>query len=457
VAGEVDVTGLTRDLAEAAVATRFDQVNSDVVRRLAVALTDAVGVGLAGSREPAARAARAASGLQAGPAFRHCVLGSHGTTGAGEAAFLNGIACHALDFDDLIQPAGTHPSCHIVPGLLAAAQGRPVSGRAFLEAYLVGIEVEARLGAALAQGPASAWHATGVVGPLSVAAAVAKLLDCTPAQTAHALGIAASCAAGVRANRRTMTKAVHSGLAAQNGLWAALLAREGLSSREDAVECEKGFLDAFGYRADVDRAFLREFGRPWQAGPEGGLVFKPFPCCAAAYPAIIAGLALRAEVNLGAIAAIEVRTTRSAREALGSPSASNAAEARLSLEFCLSAALARGKVGLATFTPDVLDDAFVRSLMAKTSVSTDGDLAKDGKFGTAVVVRLNDGRSAGRRESSDGEVDGGLATEGALRQKFLDCAGLVLGDKAADAYDRLMGIGEADDIWAVMNSVAPSP
>jgi 2-methylcitrate dehydratase PrpD len=457
VAGEVHVTGLTRDLAEAAVATRFDQVKGDVVRRVVVALTDVIGVGLAGSRESAARAARAAACLQPGPAVRQCVLGSRGTTGAREAAFLNGIACHALDFDDLIQPAGSHPSCHIVPGLLAAAQGYSVSGRAFLEAYLVGIELEARLGAALAPGPASAFHAVGVVGPLSVAAAVAKLLDCTPAQTANALGIAASCASGVRANRRTMTKAVHSGLAAQNGLWAALLALEGLGSREDAVECEKGFLDAFGCRADVDPHFLREFGCPWQAGPEGGLVLKPFPCCAAAYSAIIAGLSLREEVDLGAITAIDVRTTRSAREALGAPAASSAAEARLSLEFCLSAALARGKVSLATFTPDVLEDTFVRSLMEKTSVSVDDDLDEEGKFSVTVVVRLKDGRSAYRHESSDGEVDGALATEGALRQKFLDCAGLVLGDRAAAAHDQLMGIGEADDIWAVMSSIAPSP
>jgi 2-methylcitrate dehydratase PrpD len=184
-------------------------------------------------------------------------------------------------------------------------------------------------------------------------------------------------------------------------------------------------------------------------------VFKPFPCCAAAYPAISAVLSVRHEVDPETIESIAVTTTRSVGEALAAPRASNSAEARLSLEYCLAAALARGRVNLTTFSPEALEDRLVRALMGKMSVSIDDAWHPAAKFGVVVAIRSRDGQVRCRRECSDGEVDDRLSSEGALREKFLDCASPILGDKAADAYDHLMAVGEAGDIWDVIDAVIP--
>src|SRR5262249_14371887 len=153
-----------------------------------------------------------------------------------------GAAAHALDYDDVNVAIPGHPSVAILPGLLALAERQRASGRDVSTAFVAGYETACRIGIALLPGHYHlGFHATGTIGSLGAAAACARLLGLSAMARAAALGIAATQAAGLKAQFGTMCKPFHAGKAAQNGLLAARLAARGFTSRDDILECAQGF------------------------------------------------------------------------------------------------------------------------------------------------------------------------------------------------------------------------
>src|SRR5262249_29296070 len=154
-----------------------------------------------------------------------------------DAALVNGVAAHALDFDDCSNAFDGHPSAPILPGLFALADAMPVSGRDFIAAYVAGFETETRIARAANHCHFDkGWHSTATLGVFGAAAAAAQLLGLSDAQTATALAIAASLSSGLKANFGTMTKPLHVGRCAQNGVTAATLAREGVTANHAVFE-----------------------------------------------------------------------------------------------------------------------------------------------------------------------------------------------------------------------------
>jgi 2-methylcitrate dehydratase PrpD len=202
-------------------------------QRAAAAVCDTIGVALAGVVEPAARIVR---DVIDGQGDCH-VLGTSRRAGAADAALANGVAAHALDFDDMCFVSMAHPSCALVPAALAAAESSSASGSALLDGYIVGFEVECRLGSVMnpRHYHSRGWHCTSSIGTVGAAAAASRVMGLTTDQTAHAVGIAASLACGLKENIGTMTKPLHAGMAARNGVTAALLARGGFTASEDAL------------------------------------------------------------------------------------------------------------------------------------------------------------------------------------------------------------------------------
>src|SRR6202140_1672929 len=196
--------------------------------RAAVAVCDTIGVALAGAHEPAAQMVRAMVTADSHGPCR--IVGTADRAGAGEAALANGVAAHALDYDDMCFISMAHPSCALVPAALAAAELADASGRRLLDAYVVGFEVECRLG--MVMNPrhyhTRGWHCTSSIGTLGAAAAAARVLGLPATATAHAIGIAASLACGLKENIGTMVKPLHAGVAARNGVMAARLGQPGL-------------------------------------------------------------------------------------------------------------------------------------------------------------------------------------------------------------------------------------
>ncbi|RAR54575.1 2-methylcitrate dehydratase PrpD [Paraburkholderia unamae] len=204
------------------------------------ALLDWVAVTIAASKEPLVQILLSEYGLaHESPC---ALLVSPIRTSAAHAALINGAAGHALDFDDVNSQMHGHPTVPVAPAALAVAQAQGSSGKALLKALIVGHEVEGRVGEVVGDGQYRlGLHPTGTTGTLGAAAASALVMKLNAGQTAHALGLAATQAAGLKSMFGTMAKPLHAGKAAMNGVMAARLAEKGFTANPHSIECAQGF------------------------------------------------------------------------------------------------------------------------------------------------------------------------------------------------------------------------
>ena len=429
------------------LATRIAAVTYDILPDAArhwakVAILDTVGCILAGADEPSARiAARvAAIGGASGPCV---VFGTGDRVGPLDAAAINGTAAHALDYDDCSDTLGGHPSAPILPALFALAETRGGNGRDFIAAYVAGWETETRI----ARGVnfhhyEKGWHPTATLGVFGAAAACARLMGLSVEQTATALALAATFSSGIKANFGTMTKPLHVGQAARNGLYAALLAAEGFSSSPDALEHRQGFLRVFNGEGNFNAdPIVAEWGAPWDI-VDPGLAIKQYPCCGSTHPAIDAMLLLVREHNLtpATVAKIESQTHPRRLAHTDRPDPRGALDAKFSVQYCLARALVSGAVLIAHFEDGSHDEPEVREVLACV-VSTawparDMDLSEH--FGADVRVTLTDGRVLTRSVPRPlGRGPTMPLPAALLRGKFMDCAQRAL---SVDAANRLHGM-----------------
>lgn len=401
-----------------------------VVRRAAL---DTLGVMLAGAAEPPARAVRALARAEGGAPL--CtVAGTDLRTSPTWAALANGTAAHAHDFDDTSFAWMGHPSAPLLAALLAAGEAELADGAALVTGYVVGFEVGAALGEALNPSHyARGWHATATLGTLACAAAAARVMRLDAPETRHALGLAASLASGLRENFGTMTKPLHVGLAARNGLLAAALAREGVTASARALDGARGFAAAFGDAAD-DRlaAALERLGRRWRL-LDPGIAVKAYPSCAQTHAAIDALLELRAAYRPAPdeIAEVLVGVDRLTPGILIYPEPTTGLERKFSMPFCAAAALADGRVDLASFEAEPAPA--VRTLMPRVRMVVDDAIGDDParRAWARVTVRLRDGRTLGPLLRGPAGHPERPLSDAALRAKFLACAGRVLAPAAA--------------------------
>jgi 2-methylcitrate dehydratase PrpD len=280
---------IANELARRVSVFRYDGLPAAAVEWAKTGILDTVGVTLAGSLEPCARIAlRVCTGT--GPAL---VFGSAQRLSVADAALVNGTASHALDFDDCSNTLGGHPSVPILPGLFALADATAVNGRDFIAAYVAGFETETRIARAVNfHHYDKGWHPTATLGVFGATAAASRLLELTEDQIATALAIAASFSSGLKANFGTMTKPLHVGHCARNGVMAAMLAREGMTAGHDAFEHRQGFFNVFNGSGNYDAdAVLRDWAAPLDIVTPG-IAIKSYPCCGSTHPAIDAMLDL---------------------------------------------------------------------------------------------------------------------------------------------------------------------
>src|SRR3954452_12417619 len=235
---------LLEGIAERIGRIAFADLPPEAVHWAKTAILDTVGVTLAGAAEPCtqivARVLAAGTGAGSGECL---IFGSDRRAAPLDAALINGTAAHALDFDDVSNSMGGHPSAPIVPALFAAGEILDSTGREFIAAYVAGFETETRIGRGVnLHHYEKGWHPTATLGVFGAAAACCHLMGLDRAKTAQALAIAASLASGIKANFGTMTKPLHVGHTARNGLFAAMLAREGFTANDAALEHRQGFL-----------------------------------------------------------------------------------------------------------------------------------------------------------------------------------------------------------------------
>ena len=397
------------------------------------AIQDTLAVMLAGQGEAGvASVRRAATQWGAGGCF---TVGGSGLA-APWAALVNGTAAHALDYDDVLDPAMSHPSAALVPALLALAETKQASGAAVIDAYLVGFEVMARLGEAMnLVHYQRGWHTTLSLGSPGVAAGCARLLGLDARRMAMAISLATSMAGGSKRQFGTTAKPLHAGLAAKNGLVAAQLAEAGVDAIPEPFEGRWGYLEMMaGDAAPGFDAALASLGAP-PAMEQYGVWLKAYPCCASTHRPVDALLSLG--VGLEAIDRIDAMVSEVAAANLRYAVPRTPSEARFSLPYCLAAAVVDGTLSMASFSEAAIARPALRPLMDRTSMRVDPELRGDapvvGSFerGTLSVHLRDGGIRTVSRTVPHGHSDDPL-TEAELDAKFRDCSRGVLAEETME-------------------------
>ncbi|WP_067889340.1 MmgE/PrpD family protein [Nocardia vaccinii] len=432
-----------------AIATiRYDDLPDEVRSTVTDAITDAIGVGIAGSIEPASASIIEATAEYCG---NYPLIGGQGLRrDRSTTAMFNGTAIHALDFDDTNHPAYSHPSSHLVPTILAHPAA---SGKEAVRAYALGLEVEARLGRSMNMAHyMHGWHTTGTFGTVASTVAAIILSDCSNAAAVSALGIAASMASGLRANFGTMTKPLHAGMAAANGIRAVEFASCGFTASANAVDGKFGLFDVLGTRtAEAQDECWSTFGEQWETISPFGLALKPYPACGATHPAIEAALRIfhrnidrcRPE----AIDKVHVETPAYSGLILVYSRPQSGLEGKFSMEYCVANALTRGVVTLDSFTDAAVSDADIQSVLPSIIISESPEVADDSEFATRVSVKWNDGHSDTEFVPLASGKRARWFTPDEIKDKFMMCSSRAIDRPSADIiFDACRSIADLASI-----------
>ena len=429
---------LARQLAERIVALRYEDLPPQAAYWCKVAVLDTVGVMLAGSVEEAPGIVEEVLGLQ--PGDGPCLIfGGNRRVRPLDAALVNGTAAHALDFDNTAKSLGGHVSAVTIPALIAAGEAYGARGRDVILAHAAGYEVGARIGRCVNPlHSAKGWHPTATVGVFAVAAACARLLGLTAAETETALALATSLAAGTKANFGTMTKPLHAGQCARGGLLAALLARKGYTANPDAFEHKQGFFNVFAGPGHYDTApALADWGE-WEIVAPGAS-YKLYPCCYSTHAAVEAALNLvrrHGPFDARAVARVDSWTPAPGLAHTDRPEPDSALAAKFSVQYCVARALLHGRVVLEHFEGDSWRDPAVRELLARVHAApyAGKPFTDDDPFDAEVKVTLADGRSFSEKVDRPlGRTSDNPIAPEQLKAKFENCASRVLSPQAAAA------------------------
>jgi 2-methylcitrate dehydratase PrpD len=380
-----------RALARYAINATHAEIPTAAQHEAKRSLLNWIGCAVGGSRHPAVDKALAA--LAPFAASDQCtVIGRHERTDALQAALINGLSAHVLDFDDTHLRTLLHPSVPVASALLALGERQPISGRDFLLAFIVGVEIECRAANAIWFAHNSHWYITGTAGVFGAAAAVARVLGLNEDQTTHALGIAGAQAAGTREMAGTMTKAFIHGRAAQNGMLAALLAQQGFTSAETSLEGPHGFANVLAPDRDL-AALTAGLGTTYEILSNS---YKPFACGVVAHPVIDACIQLRNENHLHAedVASVALRVNPRALELTGIREPPNGLKSKWSIYHSAAVALVDGAAGEHQYSDERVNAPEVRALRATISAAADAQLHE---IAAHVTVTLKSGRALDKR------------------------------------------------------------
>ena len=348
------------------------------------------------------------------------------------ASFINAISANLLDFDDTHLDTIIHPAAPVAAPVLALAQARGFSGQDVLTAFILGVEVECRVGNAVSPGHyARGWHITSTCGVFGAAAACAKLLGLSAGQISNAIGIAASQSAGIVENLPSAAKNVSVGNAARNGLFAALLAAEGYSASPRAIEGPLGWARAMGDEPDLAR-LTGGLGKSWEVAKN---TYKPYPAGIVFHAVIDACFNLRAKLNLTDIVSVTVQGS-ALLLARGDRLVRNERDARVSIHHCAACALLLGAAGVTEFSETTVVRPDIVALREKVRAQLDASLP-DGA--AHVSIQLRSGETLSEIVMA---AKGSLAdplSDRDIEAKLRDCA--RLGGTNWD-IDRII-----DDVW----------
>ena len=440
----------TRILAEWIADSTWQDVPGQARREAVRSVFNWVGCCLGGARHDTTdRALAALAGLSGRP--EATVLGRPDRLDILHGAFMNGLSSHVLDYDDTHLDTIIHPAGPVASAILALGERRATAGREFMHAFVLGVEAECRIGLAVYPSHYErGFHITGTAGVFGAAAAAGKLLGLDARQMAWALGIAATQSAGLKEMFGTMCKAFHVGSAAQNGLRAALLAAQGFTSTDRAIEAPEGFAFAFSDEQDFSR-ITDGLGETWEIEKN---TYKPFSCGIVTHPIIDGCITLRNEhaLSAGQIDRISLRVNPLVLKLTGKRSPRTGLEAKFSIYYISAAAIVDGMAGPNQFTDEALRNPEVTALQSRVEAVIDENVGEEAAF---VTIVLKDGRVLEQHVlHAIGSVERPLSAE-QLERKFADQARTALPPaQIADVMALCRDIERQDDVGDIARAAA---
>ncbi len=449
---ESNPTDVTRQLASYVVNSKWSDIPDGARYEAARSIFNWVGCCLGGARHITTDRAIAALAEFSGNA-EAAVLGRDERLDVMHAALLNGITSHVLDYDDTHLETIIHPAGPVASAILALGERQRTSGEDFMHAFILGVEVECRIGKAVYPSHYErGFHITGTAGVFGGAAAAGKLLGLNEQQMVWAMGIAATQSAGLKEMFGTMCKPFHVGSAGQNGLKAALLASKDYTSSNGALEAKEGF--AFTYSDEQDFSQITDnLGGTFEVVRN---TYKPFACGIVTHPIIDACIQLRNEHKLTSdqISKVSLRVNPLVLKLTGKKTPQSGLESKFSIYHASAAAIIRGSAGPNEFTDETVRDAEVIALRDRVTAQMDEMVSEEEAF---VVIRLNDGTMLSKHvEQAIGSLERPM-TKDSLEAKF---KGQALTALPADQVDRVMAmcweIESLDDVGKIARAATPS-
>jgi 2-methylcitrate dehydratase PrpD len=425
---------LTAEVAQFLIATKASRIPADVMHLGKRSILDGIGLALAGNAAESGHIVRTYLRSLGIPTDKGAtVIGTNMKVPARFAAFANGIAIHADDYDDTqlavakdrVYGLLTHPTAPALPPVLALGERDNRSGLDVLTAYQLSVEVETKLSEAInPRHYDHGFHSTATIGAIAAAGGAARMMGLNLEQTRRALGIGASQSAGLRENFGTMTKPFHPGRSAESGIVAAEFAKLGWTATPIVLEAGRGFFKAAG--GGYDAASIEgKLGKPWSfAFP--GVSIKPHPSGSLTHPGmgLMLDLIRYHDIQPAQVLKVRVGTNRHMPNALIHHRPKNELQAKFSMEFCMAILLLERKAGLAEFTDKVVNRADVRRIIEKVEfgVHPEAEAAGYEKMTTIIDIDLKDGRKInGRADFGKGSPTNPMSDD-ELANKFHECA-----------------------------------
>ncbi len=441
---------VSRLLADALASARYEDLPEEIVDHARRAVLDWAGSALAGAFEPPARMARAFA-ADLGESRQATVFPDARASAPG-AALANGVASHILEYDDVHKGSTLHAAAPVIPAALAVAEREHASGKAFLLAVVLGYEAALRIGEAVNPSHYRYFHPTGTAATFGAAAAAGSLLGLDGARMLDALGTAGTTAAGLWEFNAdgAMSKHLHPGKAAFNGILAADLAEQGFTGASRILEGDRGFFAAMSIGADPTR-ITDGLGSRWKIAEN---CYKLHSCCGHTHTAIDAALDLRSDLGpdpAGAVRTIHIDHYGPGYEIVKEMNPRTPYQAKFSLAYVVAAALSEGAAGLPQFSderfsPDGTIDPDIARLLAQTTIRVNDELTAryPGAWPARLVIETTDGRTlraGGDYPRGNPEAP---ATTAALEAKAKSLIAPLYGDAAADRI--IATIAHMDDV-----------
>jgi len=410
----------------------WDDIPEAVKEHTLMSILNYIGVGVNGANSVPAQMALDILGSKTGPAL---ILGQSRTTDRYTSALVNGIAAHVDDFDDTHLQTVIHPCAPVISSVIPLLTERTYDGPEFLLAVAVGCEVTLRLGMSVSpQHYDEGWHITSTCGAIGAAVACSKLLSVPPNVLSAGMSEAGRHVSGLQASFGSMTKSLHAGVAAQNGLFSTELAVAGLCHEPFSTTRSGSFMAVWGSK--FDPSYLNfSTSAAWELLDNS---FKPYPCGVVAHPVIDAGIRLHDAVDTNQIEAITVYVNPLVLELTNQRNPSTGLEGKFSVVYCLASAVLDGFLSVDHFTDEMVARPDVVLIQRHISVVADENVARDGCYLAATLSSAETKQITVRRATGSRHNPMKLET---------------LLEKSRRLIDPILGIGRTMELWDELHKI----